>query len=308
MAKPLAATLLVLAATLVASTAFATPESYTTRLKAPPGGTLTLTTDIGSVSIVGRSTHHVSFHMQAVGSNSYERAVHVRAKTTSTGVNISVHTDPGFMGGLFHWFHWFGGDSERVRLTLVVPGTYGVNLHTSGGSIDVRNIDAAVRARSAGGDADIQSVTGALNVHTAGGDIHAAQVQGPVTLDSAGGDVTVADSSGSLNLHAEGGNIGIRNASGPIQAFSAGGDIRAVMTAVHPISLSTAGGDITLLLPKDTHAALRAEASGGSVSCNFPLTTTKMSSGDSLVGTIGGGGVQISLHSAGGDIRVVPQS
>ncbi|MDE2338130.1 MAG: DUF4097 family beta strand repeat protein [Gammaproteobacteria bacterium] len=307
MSPKLAGTLAILAASVVTGPAFATQSIYHTRLSAPPGGTLTLHTDIGAVSIVGGSTSHVTFEMQAEGSASYRKDLHIVARTTADGVRISVQGGAHSFFGWFPWLHWFGATHNRLQLSVAVPSAYRLKLRTSGGSIHVRDIHAAVRASSSGGDADVQNITGALDVHTAGGDIQARNIQGAIELNSSGGDVSISNSTGTLTLHTEGGDISIRNANGRVRASSSGGDIRAELAAAHRISLSTAGGDITLLLPENTHAAVKAEAAGGSVDCDFPLSTTQMSGGDYLDGTIGGGGPQIALHSAGGDIHIAPQ-
>ena len=296
-----------LTALLLAAPAFAAQSLYQTRLNAPAGGTLTLSTDVGSVSVVGGTTSHVTFKMQAEGMGPNRNVFHIVSRTTPEGVRISVTRRSLFFHGWFNWLHWFGLSHDHVRLSVAVPSAYRLELRTAGGSISVRNIGAAVRATSFGGDADVQDVTGALDVQTAGGDIDARNVQGTIHLNSSGGDLTISHSSGPLTLRTAGGDIAIRNANGRVRASSAGGDIHAELAAAHRINLNTAGGDITLQLPQNAHAALTAEAAGGSVDCDFPLSATQKSAGDELQGTIGGGGPHISLRSAGGDIHIAAQ-
>jgi hypothetical protein len=307
MIPKLAGPLAILTASLVTAPAFATQSLYHTRLNAPAGGTLTLSTDVGSVSVVGGATSHVTFQLKAEGPRSNTTSFHIVARTTPEGVRISVQRHSRFFHGWFNWLHWFGRSHDHVQLSAAVPSAYRLDLRAAGGSIRVRNLNASVQASSSGGGANLQNITGAVDVHTAGGDIKARNIQGATRLSSSGGDVIISDSSGSLTLHAAGGDISIHNANGRVRASSSGGDIRAEMTAAHRISLHTAGGDITLLLPQNTHAAVKAEAVGGSVDCDFPLSTTQMSGNGALDGTIGGGGPQISLHSAGGDIHIAAQ-
>lgn len=307
MTSKLAGVLAILAASLLTATAFATQSLYHTRLNAPAGGTLTLHTDVGSVSIVGDTSSHVRFQIQSEGVRSTRNSFHIIARTTAEGVRISVERGSNVLHGWFNWLRWFGLSNHHIRLNVAVPSAYQLDLHTSGGSITVRNIRAAVHASSSGGDADLQHITGALDVRTVGGDIEARNVQGTIHLNSSGGRVAIINSSGTLTVHTEGGDIAIRNAKGRVRASSSGGGIRAELAADHRISLSTAGGDITLLLPQSSHADVKAEAAGGSIACDFPLSTTQMSRGDFLDGRIGGGGVQIALHTAGGDIRIAPQ-
>jgi DUF4097 and DUF4098 domain-containing protein YvlB len=83
--------------------------------------------------------------------------------------------------------------------------------------------------------------------------------------------------------------------------------MRVELRANRGVSLATAGGSITLQLPQDTHASLEATTSGGRVTSDFPLTTTRIAAGNDLEGAIGDGGPPISLHTSGGSIHIEPE-
>jgi hypothetical protein len=129
---------------------------------------------------------------------------------------------------------------------------------------------------------------------------------GAANMSSAGGDIDIADSTGALDLRTGGGDIRLRNDTGKIQGFTAGGGVWARLRANDGVSFSSGGGDIDVLLPRNVGAALDARSNGGSLTSEFPLSTTRIKSDTRLSGTIGGGGALISLQASGGDIRIAP--
>ncbi|MHB1869857.1 MAG: DUF4097 family beta strand repeat-containing protein [Steroidobacteraceae bacterium] len=298
MARPTARLLLMLTATLVSCAACGAQGTYDRQISAPPGGQLRLQTDVGSVTLTGQNTPEVLVHAQLHGSKSFLQRVHISTRRTATGIAITVHEDHR------GWFHWFDSASHSVQLTVEVPTDYPVEVHTAGGNASVGDLDAGARVTTAGGSARVRNVTGALTVSSAGGSVEVSGLKGPAHLQASGGSIRVSDATGDLDLTSSGGAIFLNAVQGKVQAHSAGGSIRAQMLSNLGMHLSSAGGDINLLLPRDTHATIDAAASGGHVSCAFPASSTEVSAASRFRGTIGGGGAPIVLHSAGGDIRV----
>lgn len=303
MATSTARIIAIIAATLCTSVALAAQRTFDKQLNAPPGGRLTFGADVGSVTVVGRDAPEVVVHADLEGSESVLNRIHISAEQTSSGVTVSEHAAHST-----DWFDWFNLGSTRVHFTIEVPRNYPVDLRTSGGGIEVRQLNAAVLGRTSGGGIRLQNVNGGINMHTSGGSIDAERLNGPTELTTSGGPIEVTDSTGNLDLDTSGGGIQIQNDDGTVQAHTSGGSIRAELRSNHGISLSTSGGSITLLLPQNTPGSIDAETSGGSVTTDFPLTTTHFSSGSHVQGTIGGGGAPISLHTSGGSIHLGPQS
>lgn len=302
MTRPTARLLLILAATLFASATFAAQRSYDRKITAPPGGHLTLETDVGSVGLIGQNTPEVLVHAQLHGSKSFLERVHISTLRTAYGIAITVHEEPR------GWFHWFDLSSHSVQLTVEVPTDYPVEVHTAGGNATVGELNASARVTTAGGSALVRNVTGPLTVKSAGGNVEVTRLKGPAHLQASGGTVRVTDAMGDLDLASSGGDILLSAVQGTVQAHSAGGNIRAQMLSNLGMRLSSAGGDIAVQLPRDTHATINAAASGGRVSCAFPTTSTEASTASRVRGTIGGGGAPIVLRSSGGDIRVTAEN
>lgn len=295
--------LVIIVAALGSSAALAAQRSYDKKLDAPPGGRLTFDADVGSVVVVGRDAPEVVIHADLQGSDSFLEGFRISAQQTSSGVTVSARTAHD---DWFGWFSWFNFGSTHVRFDLEVPRGYPIDLRTSGGRIDVRDLSADVRARTSGGSVVVQDVSGTINAHTSGGSIEAERLNGPARLTTSGGGIAVTDSTGDLYVRTSGGSIHIQNEDGRVDGHTSGGGIRAQLRANRGVTLATSGGSITLLLPQDTHAAIAAATSGGRVTSDFPVTTTQFASND-LRGAIGGGGPPISLHTSGGSIHIEPQ-
>jgi hypothetical protein len=302
MAKSAAKFVLILAAILGTSIAPAAQRTFDKRLDAPAGGRLTFDADVGSVAVTGGDVSQVIVHADAQGSQSFLDRIHISAEQSGSGVTISVRMDHT------GWLDWLVLGSNRVDFTVEVPRTYPVDLRTSGGSLDVRNLNASVRGKTSGGGIHVQDVAGPVNMHTSGGGVSAERVSGSASLSTSGGSIEASDSTGDLDLSTSGGGIRVQNDDGKVDAHTSGGSIRAELRANDGITLDTSGGSITLLLPQGAHASIDAETSGGDVTSTLPVTTTGTVSGSHLHGTIGGGGPAVYLHTSGGSIRIGPES
>jgi len=307
MGRSTAGILMVLAAAFAASAALAADRTYDRQLNAPAGGHLTFNADVGSVSVVGRDTRQVVVHADLEGSESFLDSLRIDAEQTPSGVTITERRPhDGWLGWLGLFSFNFG--STRVDFTIEVPRDYPVELRTSGGDIAIRDLNAAANGATSGGGIVVQNVTGTVELHTSGGSIQGKHLQGPAKLSTSGGGIEVTDSNGDLDLDTSGGGIRIQNEEGQVHAATSGGSITAQLRSNQGINLTTSGGSITLLIPKDAHASIDAGTSGGSVSCDFPVLVSGSVGSDHLHATIGGGGPPVYLHTSGGGIRIEPSS
>jgi Toastrack DUF4097 len=307
MAASTARLVVIFAAMLGTSAALAAQRTYDKHLNAPSGGRLIFDTDLGSVAVVGRDSREVIIHADLRGSESFLARVRISAEQTPSGVTVTVHMPHSGWFDWLDWLDWLDFRSSRAGFDIDVPRDYPVDLRTSGGRLDIRDLGAGVQAVTAGGGVVVQNVSGAVNVHTSGGRIEAERIEGAARLTSSGGGIEVTDSTGDLYVRTSGGRIRIQNDDGRIDAETSGGGIRAELRANRGIRLDTAGGSITLVLPRNTRAAVDAETSGGRVTSDLPLSTTEIVSGNHLRGAIGGGGAPISLHTSGGSIHLQSQ-
>jgi hypothetical protein len=177
----------------------------------------------------------------------------------------------------------------------------GISLNCPG--IDTGNCDldatvdvaasTAVTLTTGGGDLSVSGVSGVVSASTDGGNVTATGLPGRVTLSTGGGDVTVSQLSGPVSLHTDGGNItatGIMSTQ--VSAATGGGDVTLTLTqAPHDLTVSTDGGNITIVVPP---------APGGYI-------VTKTTDGGNLGGNLQstpGATDLITAHSGGGDITI----
>jgi DUF4097 and DUF4098 domain-containing protein YvlB len=290
----------ILAATLIASVSLSAEKSFDRRFTVAPGGHLRLDADVGSVAVVGRAGHEVVIHAQMDGSDTFLGHLTITAEQASSGVTITARRADR------RWFDWFDFAEGRIHFTIDVPRDYSVELRTSGGYLDVRNVDAPVRGTTSGGSIVVQDVTGSVKMHTSGGSIDAERLNGDMELGTSGGSISVADARGDLDAHTSGGGIRLKNIDASVRAATSGGSVNAELRSNRGISLSTSGGTISLLLPENVGASIDARTSGGRVSSELPLSSTETADRTHLRGVINGGGEQVVLHTSGGSIRVGP--
>jgi DUF4097 and DUF4098 domain-containing protein YvlB len=286
--------LLAVALSLGATVTIAAQQTFDKRFDAPPGGHLTVQTDIGSVAIVGSDTREVLVHVDMSDSDHLD----VEAEQNASGVSVTGHREQ------LTWFGSWRNSVSHVRFKIVVPRDYPVELQTSGGSLDLSHLSAPVAGQSAGGSVTLRDIVGPIDARTSGGSVDAQNIHGPTRLGTSGGGITIADATGDLDLRTLGGSINLRSADGKVTAATSGGSVRAEVRINRGIDLASSGGPITLLIPESVRASIDANTSGGSVQSDLPVTRTEAEQHSRLRGTLNGGGEPIILDSSGGGIHI----
>ena len=283
-------------------------------LSLEPGGRFVLDTDEGGVVLTGTagSTAHVVFTSPR---SDLEERLAFRFDAGPKSVSVSAKNRR------HGWFaHWNG----RVRVQVEVPFETSVEIHTAGGSIDVRELRSAARLRTSGGgvaaanlsgdlDAetsggsiDLRDIRGSSRVRTSGGGIVAVRIEGPLDAGTSGGSVEIQQISGDLRAHSSGGPIRITEAGGRIDADTSGGGIHASFARGNSRGgrLESSGGGITVSV--DPAAKLSIDAEGESVDTELPLEIRGSFSRGSLHGSLNGGGSPLRLETSGGSVRIRP--
>lgn len=124
---------------------------------------------------------------------------------------------------------------------------------------------------------------------TVNGDVTtSAALAGPVSLRTVNGSAEFSTSS-----HGE--------------ASTVNGSIKATLGSAlwqGTLSFETVNGSITVDLPADLSAEVRAKTVNGDITTDFPLTVTGRVSRRSLSGTIGGGGRTLELGTVNGSVKL----
>ena len=124
--------------------------------------------------------------------------------------------------------------------------------------------------------------------------------------------IQIKDVKGEIEIDAKGSKIWINNVPGPVVASTVNGDIEVVFSNVNPdqpSSISCTNGYIDVSLPGTTNADLQMKSINGEIYTDFKINMPdrkgglrRLAGGDRIIGTINGGGVEISLHAINSDI------
>ncbi|MDD4050801.1 MAG: DUF4097 family beta strand repeat-containing protein [candidate division Zixibacteria bacterium] len=275
-----------------------------------PGGTLTIETDIGSISVQSSAGNTVRIEATLIAD------VHSQSKAqklfdefelsfSQSGGDVEIigeYSDRrGFLDFLAH-----GRNQLDVQFVITVPQKYNLDLNTSGGDIVIGDIDGTTRAETSGGDIRLAQIKGRLRVNTSGGNISLTESTADADLQTSGGDITVELADGPLTAHTSGGNVMIREALGSVDASTSGGNIRAYIARQpqEDCRLTTSGGNVDVYLTSDISVDVDAETSGGVVSTDFPITVRGELEEASLQGPINKGGPELYLRTSGGNIHL----
>ena len=284
-----------------------------------PGGTFTLDTDIGAVTVAGDSTGGVGVSVTS-GRDDFADQFDVRFDETPGEARVTVKRKTS-ISSLAFWRTWSGANT---RFVVHVPRQTSLTVNTSGGAIDVSQVEGRARLHTSGGGVRVESVAGNVDAGTSGGAIQLREIRGDAVADTSGGGIEVAGVRGTLTAKTSGGGIRIRGVSGDVVAETSGGgvEIREAGGRVEahssggPITvsfapgngrggnISTSGGGIRAELDPKVAMSIDASASGGGVQSDLPVTVRGRISRDSLRGEMNGGGPLLRMSTSGGGVRI----
>lgn len=302
-------------ALLTVSAAYAASENPIHRtFNVAPGGTLTLEADTGDIRINTGGTGVTVDFTQRVRSSS--RMLNVTFDQQQNDVTIRAKFDRES-----RWFNWSDLDAKFV---ITVPARYNVQLSTSGGDIEIGDLQGEVRSKTSGGNIELGRIKGPVDARTSGGDLSIVSADDKVELRTSGGGIRIGDAAGAVQAKTSGGSIEVRRAGGELYARTSGGGItidealgsvdaqtsggsiraRLAKQPRNDSRLSTSGGSIIISIAPNVAVDLDAHTSGGVVDTDVPVTLLGKQSESSLEGKINGGGPKLYLRSSGGDIKL----
>lgn len=224
-----------------------------------------------------------------------------------------------------------------ISFKLYVPENVSTDLGTSGGNIELSNVNGNQDFATSGGNLVIAHVSGKIDGTTSGGNISIKHSKDDIHLVTSGGNIEAKDCDGKLKLSTSGGNVVLDGLKGNIKASTSGGNVSG-QTVEGELSASTSGGNVSLsALSCSVDAAtsggdisvsviklsqyVRISNSGGNVSLDIPqgsgvdldlagdrIKTDKMNnfSGkieeEKVQGKLNGGGTVVTVKSDGGSI------
>ncbi len=281
-------------------------------LKLAPGGTFTLNTDLGGVTVIGKDGPDV--HLVVTSQKDLDDLLTFRFDENAGAVTVTARRK--------HRFSNWSGDSGRVRYEIEVPTQTALDIDTSGGKIAIERIGARSRLNTSGGgisvhdlvgdlEADtsggpisLRDVKGRMRVQTSGGGIEGANLEGQLSAETSGGSIELERVAGDIDATSSGGGIHIIDAGGQVKAETSGGGIEASFARGNSRggSLETSGGGIEVAL--DPEVGFEIDAQGSYVKTDLPVRIVGEVSRRSLRGSLGKGGEMLRLRTSGGGVRI----
>ncbi len=259
------------------------------------GGTLYLTTPEGSVEVKAWDQDEVRVEVAKSaeaftesGARELLAEVQVFVEKTAADVRVRVESTEDL-------------DDLDLEFHFSVPRVYNLDLNTSGGSIEIGDLEGQVLARTAGGSIGVGYIEkGKVDVETAGGSISIAGIEGgDGRAHTAGGSITVGEVSGTVEAETAGGSISVTRAGGPIRAETAGGSIE-VGDGGQGVYAETSGGSIRI---GKAGGLVEAETAGGSITIGPTSGQVNAETAGGSI-TIGPSIGNVMVETAGGSIRI----
>lgn len=288
-------------------------DVVTRSFEVAPGGKLTVDTDRGSIEVQTGNAGRVDVEVTREGANAQD----LELDFAHSGNDVTVRGIYPKRGP----FSWSGG--QKIRFVITVPPRYDVDLESSGGSIQVDDLEGEVKSatsggslrfgnirgpvwgRTSGGSIALQSSVGDADVETSGGSIDIGDVDGRVRAETSGGSIRIARARGSVRAETSGGSIRVDEVMGAIDASTSGGSVSAFISQqpAADCRLSTSGGGVAVRLADGLAVDVDAAASGGRVTSDFVLGDESKTR-SSLRGKLNGGGPKLVLRTSGGGVRI----
>jgi hypothetical protein len=209
--------------------------------------------------------------------------------------------------------------SLSISFKVFVPKNTSSALSTSGGNINLQNLNGLQDFATIGGNLRLKHVSGKVKGRTSGGSIQADNCSGDINLATSGGSLDLNALEGVLHAITSGGNIKARNIKGELISQTSGGNV-GLSDLSCSLEISTGGGNIDVAI-KEYGKYVRIDNSGGNIDVQLPkgtgvdlnlegdqVHTTALNnfSGnrekDNIKGTLSGGGIPVKIKTHSGRI------
>lgn len=248
-------------------------ESRSEAFSVSPGGTLDVSSEVGSILISVWEKNQVVVRVQGIDPDDLDQ---VRMTQFGSTVRVEYHSD--------------GRRPRRMRFEVSIPSHFNLDLRTGGGDIELQGpLTGDLRGKTSGGDVILADVSGRVDISTSGGDIRTDKIQGEGYLKTSGGDIRVEMVGGNMDVHTSGGNIIVGNVGKTLRAQTAGGDIE-IGNVGGEATVSTAGGNIQV---GKVSGSATLKTAGGDIELN---------GGSGIISAITAGG-NITLDNVSGSVE-----
>ncbi len=255
----------------------------------------------GSIDVIGKRTDEVVVEMYVRKRGDYYRAGEADLEDwditiSESGNEVTAHAKRKKRR---NW-NW-GKNNYSISFVVYAPVNSLSDVRTSGGSIELSNLEGKQQGRTSGGSVRAEDIKGDVTLRTSGGSISLNEIQGSVEARTSGGRIVAENIAGDLDVRTSGGSITMEGVEGDVEASTSGGSIRAeILTPKDYIDLRTSGGSITIEVPEGIGYDL--DLDGNRVRADLKNFSGEYEK-DEIRGTLNGGGTRVKARTSGGSVR-----
>ncbi len=196
-----------------------------------------------------------------------------------------------------------------VRLGSVTV-SQSLTLNSSAGAIETGVLSAdTIEIKSSAGPVRLGDVSAKqwLRLNSSAGAVEGGTLSADtIEIKSSAGPVELAGlQTGSGTVKSSAGSVTVHNISGAVSLDSSAGPVTADFLALTGnCDIDSSAGSVEVTLPADISANLNASSSAGRVTLEELTIQSQTSEKDAVVGTLGSGGPQLTVHSSAGSVKI----
>lgn len=205
-----------------------------------------------------------------------------------------------------YWMGWlFGSKPCKVIYTVTAPRSCALNINGVSADMTVEGFEGDSSFKTVSGDLSARALNGSLYFDSVSGDLQLADLVGDLRFNTVSGDINGRRLAGALRLNTVSGDIDFEESNLPsVNASTVSGEV-AMETGLGegPYAFKSVSGGLTLKVPADTRLTAELQTISGDLTVKLPVTSMTHRGGRRSVDAQGGG-VNVSLNSVSGDMRI----
>ena len=153
------------------------------------------------------------------------------------------------------------------------------------------------------GDIRLEQIGSMVHFHSSRTDLMVPKLAGEISFDS--GDLSISGPSGGMALTTRSKDIEVTGLVGDARIENSNGDVNVAAASLGNVQVTAGTGEVTVTVPENTGFSVDASTGeGGEIHSDFPLPTGGGDHGQTLDGTVGGGGPRLVLRAAHGELSL----
>ncbi|QJD78639.1 DUF4097 family beta strand repeat-containing protein [Spirosoma rhododendri] len=232
-----------------------------------------------SISFVFHTPHRVASDLRTSGGSIHLTALTGNQRFRTSGGSLNVDDVQGSLNGQT------SGGSIHMDRCQQTERDGGIDLQTSGGSIDARASSGKMRLHTSGGSINLNDLKGDVDAQTSGGSVRGNHLDGDIIANTSGGSVRLSDVAGSVDAHTSAGSI----------------DVSLTELGKY-VKLSTSVGSVSVKMP--LNKGLTLNLSGNRVNLPSLRGFDGDIQKDRVRGKLNGGGIPVDISANVGSVSI----